>query len=77
MTDASKRPLLLLDFDGVLNIDASRGAFRKNPAVPRYWQQTLPHVGGLSFRVRYSWEVVRRLNAMRIAYGFEWLWLTT
>ncbi|WP_062312761.1 HAD domain-containing protein [Demequina rhizosphaerae] len=77
MTGAAARPLLLLDFDGVLNIDASRGAYKKNPAVPRHWQQKLLHADGMAYRVRYSWEVVRRLNHMRVAYGFEWLWLTT
>ncbi len=61
----------------MLNIDASRGAYKKNPNVPHHWQQKLLHADGMAYRVRYSWEVVRRLNQMRLAYGFEWLWLTT
>lgn len=71
------RPLLLLDFDGVLNFEATRSAYQHNPAVPGHWRQRYVHVEGVGYRVRWSWEAVRRLGLICQVYGVEWWWLST
>ena len=71
------RPLLLLDFDDVLNFDASRNAFRKFPDNAGHWRQRYLAPEGMGLRVRWSTGAVSELNRQRSAYGFEWQWLTS
>jgi len=74
---SENRPLLLLDFDGVLNFEATRSAYKRNPAVPGHWHQRYVHADGIGYRVRWSWEAVRRLSEICHANGVEWWWLST
>jgi len=70
-------PLLILDFDGVINMLGTAGDARRNPEVLGYVAQTELECGGATYQVRYSRELVRRLNAAIRTSGAEWLWLTT
>jgi len=68
---------LFLDFDGVVNFEGSRSAYRKNRDTLGYLQQDVVHSRLGIFRINYSAELVRKLNSAHTAHGFEWLWLTT
>jgi len=70
-------PLLILDFDGVINMLGTAGEARRNPDVLGYVTQTELECNGANYEVRYSRELVRRLNVAVRASGAEWLWLTT
>lgn len=70
-------PLLILDFDGVINMLGTAGDARRNPEVLGYVTQAELECNGVTYQVRYSRELVRRLNAAVRASGAEWLWLTT
>lgn len=70
-------PLLILDFDGVINMLGTVGDARRNPDVLGHVTQTELDCNGATYQVRYSRELVRHLNAAVRASGAEWLWLTT
>lgn len=70
-------PLLILDFDGVINMLGTAGDARRNPDALGYVAQVDLECDGVSYPVRYSRELVRRLNLVVRASGTEWLWLTT
>jgi hypothetical protein len=70
-------PLLILDFDGVVNMLGTAGDARRNPDVLGYVTQTELECDEATYQVRYSRELVRRLNEVVGATGAEWLWLTT
>jgi len=72
-----KRPVLFLDFDDVVNLFGSRTAHRKNRSALGYLRKVDMYVGGRFYSVNWSSELVRKLNAAKDKYGFEWLWLTT
>jgi hypothetical protein len=70
-------PLLLVDFDGVLNFEASLGAYAQNPDAFGYLNRSILVVDGMEVEVRWSSELVVRLNGVKREYGCEWKWLTT
>lgn len=53
------------------------GDVRRNPDALGYVTQTELECGGTTYQVRYSRELVKRLNAVARETGAEWLWLTT
>jgi len=61
---------LFLDFDGVVNFEGSRSAYRKNKNTLGYLQQDIVHSRLGIFRINYSAELVRKLNSARTAHGF-------
>ena len=66
--EADRRPVWLLDVDGVLN--ASRPGWGR--AAEGY-----AHAGGSRFGIRWSPELVHRLVAIHRAGGVEFRWATT
>ncbi len=70
-------PFLILDFDGVINMLGTAGDARRNPEALGYIARADLECNGVSYPVRYSRELVQRLNAVVRASGAEWLWLTT
>lgn len=68
---------LFLDFDGVVNFDASRSAYNRNPDCLGYLRRSTLPADGNRYNVNYSAELVRKLNGLKADYGFTWLWLTT
>lgn len=70
-------PLLLVDFDGVINFEASLGAYSKNPDAFGYLERSTLLVDGMEVEVRWSSELVARLNRIKRDFGCEWKWLTT
>jgi hypothetical protein len=70
-------PLLLVDFDGVINFEVSLGTYAKNPDALGYLNRSTLNVGGLEVEVRWSSELVVRLNGIKREFGCEWKWLTT
>jgi hypothetical protein len=70
-------PLLILDFDGVINMLGTAGDARRNPDVLGYVMHTELECNGAVYQVRYSRELVRRLNVAVRTSGADWLWLTT
>jgi hypothetical protein len=70
-------PMLVLDFDGVINMLGTAGDARRNPDTFGYVTRTELECNGAVYQVRYSRELVRRLNVAVRASGAEWLWLTT
>lgn len=70
-------PLLILDFDGVINMLGTAGDIRRNPDALAYVTRTALASDGVTYPVRYSRELILRLNAVVRVSGAEWLWLTT
>jgi len=70
-------PLLLVDFDGVINFEASLAVCAKNPDAFGYLRRENLTVDGMEVEVRWSGELVSRLNGLKREYGCEWKWLTT
>jgi hypothetical protein len=68
---------LILDFDGVINMLGSGRESRRNPGALGYVTSTELEFDGVMYPVRYSRELVKRLNAVVRETGAEWLWLTT
>lgn len=68
---------LFLDFDGVVNFDASRNAYRKNKDSFGYVRRDTIHSHKGDYRIDYAAELIKKLNDAKATYGFTWLWLTT
>lgn len=68
---------LFFDFDGVVNFDASRTAYRKNPDAFGWIRRADYSSRHGWFPVNYSAELVGKLNSLKADYDFTWLWLTT
>lgn len=70
---------LFLDFDGVLNFDQSLNKYRKHLSTFGYAQKFdvfSPSVRE-KFAIKYSAELIRKLNVLHTEQEFEWLWLST
>jgi hypothetical protein len=68
---------LFLDFDGVVNFDASRSKYNRNRDGLGYLRRDTLYSRHGSFSVNYSSELVKKLNDLHSLYGFDWKWLTT
>jgi len=69
--------LLILDFDGVINMRGSAGDARRYPDPLGYLTQANLECEGATYSVRFSRELVRRLNTAVWETHAEWLWLAT
>ncbi len=70
-------PLLILDFDGVVNILGGRRATERHAAALGHIVRTELECEGAYYPVLYSRELVRRINASVVASGAGFVWLTT
>ncbi len=70
-------PLLVLDFDGVVNMLGTSGDVRRRDDLPGYVTRASVESGGVDYPIRYSRDLVDRLNAAVVATGATWLWLST
>lgn len=66
------KPLLLLDFDGVVNFFASRSSYGKQDSFGY-----LKRNAYRGYNINWSSELVNKLNAAKAKHDFEWLWLST
>lgn len=73
----STMPLLLLDFDGVVNFDTTLSAHKRLEGTPHYRRKTVLYAGGYGYQINYSGEVLYRLNHLKREAPYEWLWLST
>ncbi len=71
------RPVLFIDFDGVLNFTGSVARYRETPGALGDVRETALSVGQFSFRIQWSAELVRELADLKERAPFDWLWLTT
>lgn len=70
-------PLLILDFDGVVNMLGTSGDVRRRDDVPGHVVRATMESGGVEYPIRYSQELVGRMNAAAASSGATWLWLST
>lgn len=70
-------PVVILDFDGVINMLGSGRAARRKPGVLGHVVRAELECDGMVYQVRYSREVVRRLATAVCESGAELWWLTT
>jgi hypothetical protein len=75
--DSGPRPLMLMDFDGVINFSASINAYRKHDDAFGYVNKTRLSCDGHPFDVHWSAQLVRGLNQAKVDAGAGWLWLST
>jgi len=70
-------PYLFLDFDGVVNFFSSKNAYRKRGDTFGYTKKVDIHDGYDFYSVNWSSDLVTKMNALKAATGFTWLWHTT
>jgi len=73
----NSKPILLLDFDGVLNFFSSSSGYKKAKDTAGYVKQTTLIVNGEAVPVSWPAESVKRLNDLKRTTGYEWKWLST
>lgn len=75
-------PVVFMDFDDVLNIFSSNSHYKRNhKTLPGYRRKTSVYVEeagvGLSFTLKWSAELVRKLMSLKTEHPYTWVWLTT
>jgi len=70
-------PYLFIDFDGVVNFFSSKTAYRKRGDTFGYTKRIDIYDGESFYAVNWSSDLVKKLNALKEATGFTWLWHTT
>lgn len=73
----STKPVLYLDFDGVVNFFASRSKYSKHADTPHYMARGSVYADNNWYSLNWSKELVRKLNSCKDDTGFHWVWHTT
>jgi hypothetical protein len=72
-TNSTVKPALFMDFDGVLNYEGSKSAYRNNPDTLGYLRTDTLWIPEGRYDIKWSGELVRKLNAL----DASWVWLTS
>lgn len=71
------KPVLYLDFDGVVNFSASRSKYTKHSDTPHRLGRASVFVDKSWCDLNWSRELVYKLNSLKDDTGFNLLWLST
>lgn len=71
------KPVIFMDFDGVLNFFATKNDYRQYDDTFGQLQNLEVHAEGQSWGLKWSAELVHKLMMLKQEHNYEWHWLTT